>query len=365
MTQRKLARQLRLWESSESPPHAPSVLTSPVSPDDQSRGHGRCALFRRLKLNRSIQEHRCSSHRICSFDSENGPSPGRSPMDSQANPGLVLHPSFPQSQRRESFLYRSDSDYDTSPKTMSRNSSINSEGHTEDMIVTPFAQVLASLRTVRSNFTILANVTTPTNKRSPVTSQPTVPQATLSEETYQQMARETLEELDWCLDQLETIQTHRSVSEMASNKTVLHFPIFHSILTQSALIHLSSCGDYRFGSACSGNGIRCSLHSSQFQGGSWSAQQGDPHLRSTLKLEPDSGLGALLWSTGCREGKSAQAAPTLHPFPHSPFWGRRRTGVSWFDWLWPLPTNTDNALMPLGHLSCPWPTSLSHLIPVP
>uniref|UniRef100_A0A672QKQ9 Phosphodiesterase n=1 Tax=Sinocyclocheilus grahami TaxID=75366 RepID=A0A672QKQ9_SINGR len=119
------------------------------------------------------------------YDGENGPSPGRSPMDSQASPGLVLHPSFPQSQRRESFLYRSDSDYDMSPKTMSRNSSINSEG----------------LRTVRSNFTILANVTTPTNKS-----------------TYQQLARETLEELDWCLDQLETIQTHRSVSEMASNK---------------------------------------------------------------------------------------------------------------------------------------------------
>ncbi|XP_067089588.1 3',5'-cyclic-AMP phosphodiesterase 4C isoform X2 [Osmerus mordax] len=153
------------------------------------------------------------------FDSENGASPGRSPMDSQASPGLGLHPSFPQSQRRESFLYRSDSDYDMSPKTMSRNSSINSEGHAEDMIVTPFAQVLASLRTVRSNFTILANVTTPTNNmRSPVTSQPTVPQATLSEETYQQMARETLDELDWCLDQLETVQTHRSVSEMASNK---------------------------------------------------------------------------------------------------------------------------------------------------
>uniref|UniRef100_A0A3B3ZCD5 Phosphodiesterase n=1 Tax=Periophthalmus magnuspinnatus TaxID=409849 RepID=A0A3B3ZCD5_9GOBI len=127
------------------------------------------------------------------FDSENGPSPGRSPMDSQASPGLVLHPSFPQSQRRESFLYRSDSDYDTSPKTMSRNSS-----------------VLASLRTVRSNFTILANVTTPTNNDLILCPSP--------EETYQQMARETLEELDWCLDQLETIQTHRSVSEMASNK---------------------------------------------------------------------------------------------------------------------------------------------------
>jgi len=32
------------------------------------------------------------------------------------------------------------------------------------------------------------------------------------------MVLETLEELDWCLDQLETVQTHRSVSEMASNK---------------------------------------------------------------------------------------------------------------------------------------------------
>ncbi|CAH2273097.1 cAMP-specific 3, 5 -cyclic phosphodiesterase 4C-like isoform X1 [Pelobates cultripes] len=158
-----------------------------------------------------------SSHKQ-RFDVENGPSPGRSPIDSQASPGLVLHSNFPQSQRRESFLYRSDSDYDMSPKTMSRNSSVTSEVHTEDLIVTPFAQVLASLRSVRNNFTILANVTSPTNKRSPVMPQQTVCKATLSEETYQQLAKETLEELDWCLDQLETIQTYRSVSEMASNK---------------------------------------------------------------------------------------------------------------------------------------------------
>lgn len=52
------------------------------------------------------------------------------------------------------------------------------------------------------------------------------------------MARETLEELDWCLDQLETIQTHRSVSEMASNKvhtcphTNLYFHCPVSVLTQ-------------------------------------------------------------------------------------------------------------------------------------
>lgn len=38
---------------------------------------------------------------------------------------------------------------------MSRNSSIASDLHGEDMIVTPFAQVLASLRTVRSNLSHL------------------------------------------------------------------------------------------------------------------------------------------------------------------------------------------------------------------
>ncbi|XP_072420587.1 3',5'-cyclic-AMP phosphodiesterase 4B-like isoform X3 [Chiloscyllium punctatum] len=154
--------------------------------------------------------------RTLSFDVENGPSPGRSPLDSQASPGLVLHPTFPQSQRRESFLYRSDSDYDMSPKTMSRNSSVTSEVHTEDLIVTPFAQILASLRSVRNNFTVLANTQGPPNKRSPAGPQPAL--CTLSDETYQQLAKETLEELDWCLDQLETIQTYRSVSEMASNK---------------------------------------------------------------------------------------------------------------------------------------------------
>ncbi|NWI67650.1 PDE4B phosphodiesterase, partial [Todus mexicanus] len=91
-----------------------------------------------------------------SFDLENGP-PGRGALDPQASPGagLVLQGTFTHGQRRESFLYRSDSDYDLSPKAMSRNSSIASDLHGEDMIVTPFAQVLASLRTVRSNLTHL------------------------------------------------------------------------------------------------------------------------------------------------------------------------------------------------------------------
>ncbi|XP_028679043.1 LOW QUALITY PROTEIN: cAMP-specific 3',5'-cyclic phosphodiesterase 4B [Erpetoichthys calabaricus] len=202
---RKLSASLQVpsWRPRDRP-RSPEILDSMTRPTTLP-----------LHIPPRIAITNCDSD---SFDVENGPSPGRSPLDSQASPGLVLHPSFPQSQRRESFLYRSDSDYDMSPKTMSRNSSITSEAHAEDLIVTPFAQVLASLRSVRSNFSILANVTTPTNKRSPVGNQSTVPKATLSEETYQQLAKETLEELDWCLDQLETIQTYRSVSEMASNK---------------------------------------------------------------------------------------------------------------------------------------------------
>lgn len=45
-----------------------------------------------------------------------------------------------------------------------------------------------------------------------------------AEEAYQKLAGETLEELDWCLDQLETLQTRHSVSEMASNKVGLSSP---------------------------------------------------------------------------------------------------------------------------------------------
>ncbi|XP_077078925.1 3',5'-cyclic-AMP phosphodiesterase 4D isoform X1 [Siphateles boraxobius] len=157
-----------------------------------------------------------------SFDVDNGTSSGRSPLDPMASPGsgLILQANFVHSQRRESFLYRSDSDYDLSPKSMSRNSSIASDIHGDDMIVTPFAQVLASLRTVRNNFAALTNVQQEraNNKRSPMCNPPPITKTSYTEEAYQKLATETLEELDWCLDQLETLQTRHSVSEMASNK---------------------------------------------------------------------------------------------------------------------------------------------------
>ncbi|XP_055063466.1 3',5'-cyclic-AMP phosphodiesterase 4D isoform X10 [Misgurnus anguillicaudatus] len=158
---------------------------------------------------------------IC-FDVDNGTSSGRSPLDPMTSPGsgLVLQANFVHSQRRESFLYRSDSDYDLSPKSMSRNSSIASDIHGDDLIVTPFAQVLASLRTVRNNFATLTNLQQDrtTNKRSPMCNQTPLTKTSFTEEAYQKLATETLEELDWCLDQLETLQTRHSVSEMASNK---------------------------------------------------------------------------------------------------------------------------------------------------
>lgn len=115
-----------------------------------------------------------------SLEVENGPSLCCSPSDLQASPGsgLVLHPSLAaHGQRRESFLYRSDSDYELSPKSLSRNSSIVGElwvvrslhflsllwlmrgcalmllhslivRHGEDLIVTPFAQVRSGYHSV-------------------------------------------------------------------------------------------------------------------------------------------------------------------------------------------------------------------------
>ncbi|XP_042184560.1 cAMP-specific 3',5'-cyclic phosphodiesterase 4D isoform X7 [Oncorhynchus tshawytscha] len=200
--------------------------TSPkMSPRDSPRGSPRNSplLFRKLLMNRSISlQRRFTLAHTPSFDVENGLSVGRSPLDPQASPGsgLVLQANYAHSQRRESFLYRSDSDFDLSPKAPSRNSSTASELHGEDMIVTPFAQVLASLRTVRSNFAVLTHQQdrqpSKTGSNPPSMCKTTL--AGVTEEPFQQLAVETLDELDWCLEQLETLKTRHSVSEMASNK---------------------------------------------------------------------------------------------------------------------------------------------------
>ncbi|XP_051524538.1 cAMP-specific 3',5'-cyclic phosphodiesterase 4D-like isoform X1 [Myxocyprinus asiaticus] len=194
---------------------SPSSISPRLSPRNSPR------LLRRMLLNNNIHKQRRFTVAHTCFDVDNGTSSGRSPLDPMASPGsgLILQANFVHSQRRESFLYRSDSDYDLSPKSMSRNSSIASDIHGDDMIVTPFAQVLASLRTVRNNFAALTNIQQErTNKRSPMCNPPPITKTSYTEEAYQKLATETLEELDWCLDQLETLQTRHSVSEMASNK---------------------------------------------------------------------------------------------------------------------------------------------------
>ncbi|KAL3270354.1 hypothetical protein HHI36_009402 [Cryptolaemus montrouzieri] len=88
-----------------------------------------------------------------SFDVENGASPGRSPLDGVASPsaGLVLQ-NLPQ--RRESFLYRSDSDFEMSPKSMSRNSSIASERFKETENILEKSYVLCICRRSRLFFPV-------------------------------------------------------------------------------------------------------------------------------------------------------------------------------------------------------------------
>ncbi|XP_078575803.1 3',5'-cyclic-AMP phosphodiesterase 4C-like isoform X14 [Branchiostoma floridae x Branchiostoma japonicum] len=203
---------------------APGPTLQPQASIQQRRKGGRSITlsFSPSYINRTVN---LSFHPKSSFDVENGPPPSRSPLEAASpSSGLILQANFPQ--RRESFLYRSDSEFELSPKSMSRNSSIASE-HESDLIVTPFAQVLASLRSVRNNFISLTNVPASSSRRSSVGSQSHPSQGTSSssnnkltvpDENQSRLAMETLEELDWCLDQLESIQTHRSVSEMASSK---------------------------------------------------------------------------------------------------------------------------------------------------
>jgi cAMP-specific phosphodiesterase 4 len=87
--------------------------------------------------------------------------------------------------------------------------------------VTPFAQLLASLRNVRANLIAIANLPNDEDKYK-VPQRPPL-HTTALPEPAQLCAQETLQELDWCLSQLEAIQLHRSVSEMASSKVNIEY----------------------------------------------------------------------------------------------------------------------------------------------
>lgn len=68
------------------------------------------------------------------------------------------------------------------------------------------------------------------SKRNNVQVTPIPKAHTPGDESYVKLALDTVDELDWCLDQLETVQTHRSVSDMASLKVrfaVCLWCVFH------------------------------------------------------------------------------------------------------------------------------------------
>lgn len=72
------------------------------------------------------------------------------------------------------------------------------------------------------------NSATNNNPQSPL-QQPPVP---ATPEEAAKAANDTLDELDWCLEQLETMQTHRSVADMASSKVSLGSSLILSSISQ-------------------------------------------------------------------------------------------------------------------------------------
>ncbi|KAL5106127.1 cAMP-specific 3'5'-cyclic phosphodiesterase isoform F [Taenia crassiceps] len=91
----------------------------------------------------------------------------------------------------------------------------------ESLIVTPFAQILAGLRSVQTNIAWLTSQhylkTMPerdTSRKSVDMDHP----SPISVEDYDSLAEATRKELEWCLQQLENIQTKRPVSDMATTK---------------------------------------------------------------------------------------------------------------------------------------------------
>ncbi|CAH8541228.1 unnamed protein product [Schistosoma turkestanicum] len=134
-------------------------------------------------------------------------------------------------RRRGSFLYRNETNSEHSHN--SRHGSITGDDvnryQPDEPIVTPFAQILASLRKVRANFILLTNVTSTRDSRFGAVQsiQSAEDENSSSHLDYNSgcsvgqnkvTASETLKELEWCLEKLENIQTHRSVSDMASSK---------------------------------------------------------------------------------------------------------------------------------------------------
>ncbi|XP_063682768.1 3',5'-cyclic-AMP phosphodiesterase 4C-like isoform X3 [Bolinopsis microptera] len=117
-------------------------------------------------------------------------------------------------QRRGSFLYRNEPDTSlSSSRGLSRTSSMssiqNDKNGLDDIIVTPFAQILARLREVRHMMNRLTALPTDENNED---------DRRLTGVEQQQQLLDGLADIDWVLEHLNKIKARNSVGEMAQNK---------------------------------------------------------------------------------------------------------------------------------------------------
>lgn len=175
----------------------------------------------------------------------------RSVMTSEGTPVTLKTPQ--QGQRRGSFLYRSEVNEDSSQpqqqqqqflatpslstKSHSNTSSVSASptctdhSFQEDPIITPFAQILQRLQIARNSYVELTKVTDRRRRRSSNYSEAArevnynTSVSTTSNKYPEEFCLEILDDLDWCLDQLEAIQTNKSVGDLATIK-------FKKILTK-------------------------------------------------------------------------------------------------------------------------------------
>ena len=126
---------------------------------------------------------------------------------------------------RESFLYRSVSEFPKSSSRCSHSSSPASEdGQERDLfILTPFAQVLTKLHSIRSNFEHILNIISEEDMSfaAPPRGSGSAKHKTNSSKHQVVDLKDSLEslvDLDWCLTQLETLCSHQSVADMTRQK---------------------------------------------------------------------------------------------------------------------------------------------------
>ncbi|CAF0749736.1 unnamed protein product [Brachionus calyciflorus] len=94
-------------------------------------------------------------------------------------------------------------------------------GHQDELIVTPFAQVLASLKTVRQNFEKINNAPKDKNNKNQLVNSIAIninENLSILDDDSTKLMKDTLDEIDWCLMQLERMQSFKSISDSATTK---------------------------------------------------------------------------------------------------------------------------------------------------